>query len=796
MPTKREGGNSDTKALPPPTDHHDQHDQANCAIAVGDHRQDASAHGHKDFPGTATEANSTNNLEGITLEDHDSERQPRHVNDRIYSRGAWLYRGAGWRGVLPLPPGKKFPPPSGFTGYDGEWPTDEKIRQWVAKESPNGNLGLRMDYGFVGIDVDAYGDKTGALALAEAERRWGALPPTYRSTARIDDAISGIRVFKVPLGVLLRGDLKFVLDDGRKVGHIEIIQPHHRLVVCWPSIHPKTGCVYQWFAPDGTLLGEGVVPRVEDISDLPERWVEELSRDAVRDEVFNGSCLSRTRAARERINEELYQKLIGLADNGPPDPLVQARLDKALAELEDGSSSRYDITRDHAAALMRFHGLGRAGVPSALEELFAAYVMQVADTRLPVVAGSEFLRFTQGAAALVAATMPSGSSGTRGADGPDAAAGNVETQDESPSWRKVDLTELLSGTREQLRPTLFQRSDGQCLLYPGMTHSFHGESESGKSLVIQAECICSINQGRDVLYVDFDSDTASVVDRLLEFGGSPQAVAEHFHYLQPEVKPDSADHERRAWEDMLCRPYALAVIDGVTDALGIFGYSSKDNDEVARWIRKVPKLIAARTGAAVVLIDHVTKDTSTRNRWAIGGQAKMAGLTGAAYTVEVAAPLGRGLRGEVVLKVAKDRPGSVRPNCGPFSKKDRTQEAARVVIDSTVSPATITVCAPLARSDGESRTERQFRPTNLMQRVSEGIEQRPGQLTQNQAVMQAGGRKSTTREAFQLLDDEGYLTSERGRGGYAVYTVVKPYRETDDPLSDRYVNFGNSHSAD
>jgi hypothetical protein len=59
----------------------------------------------------------------------------------------------------------------------------------------------------------------------------------------------------------------------------------------------------------------------------------------------------------------------------------------------------------------------------------------------------------------------------------------------------------------------------------------------------------------------------------------------------------------------------------------------------------------------VVLIDHVTKDTSTRNRWAIGGQAKTAGLTGAPYTVEVVAPLGRGMRGEVVLKIPKDRPG-------------------------------------------------------------------------------------------------------------------------------------------
>lgn len=174
---------------------------------------------------------------------------------------------------------------------------------------------------------------------------------------------------------------------------------------------------------------------------------------------------------------------------------------------------------------------------------------------------------------------------------------------------------------------------------------------------------------------------------------------------------------------MLTGAYALAVVDGVTDALGVFGWATKDNDEVARWIRAVPKAIAARTGAAVVLIDHVTKDTSSRGRFAIGGQSKMAGLTGAAYTVEVAQPLGRGLRGEVVLRVGKDRPGAVRPHCGSFHKKDRTQEAARVVIDSTASPPVVTIHPQGASQDGEANADSaEFRPTALMERISKLIE--------------------------------------------------------------------------
>ena len=51
-------------------------------------------------------------------------------------------------------------------------------------------------------------------------------------------------------------------------------------------------------------------------------------------------------------------------------------------------------------------------------------------------------------------------------------------------------------------------------VYPGLTHSVHGESESGKSLIVQAECARLVNAGQRVLYLDFESDQQSVLDRL------------------------------------------------------------------------------------------------------------------------------------------------------------------------------------------------------------------------------------------------------------------------------------------
>ncbi|OBI29826.1 hypothetical protein A5710_20750 [Mycolicibacter sinensis] len=682
--------------------------------------------------------------------------------------------------MLPFPPGSKSPPPAGFTGYDGQWPTDTQIGEWVNLGPRDSNLGLRLEHGVIGVDVDAYDTKTGDRTLDEAERRWGSLPATYRSSARADDQVSGIRLYRVPVGVLFKGVIRF---DDLAIGDIEIVQPHHRFVITWPSIHPKVGQPYRWYKPDGQLMAETIVPSVEDLPELPPRWVDALSRDAVRETVFDGSTPNRTRAARDQIDEQRYEQLLRLQGDKPPDRLVAERLDVAISALTSGAGSRYDTTRDHVASLMRFHAMGRAGVPTALGQLRSGYVLEVADTRPRGVAEAEFQRLVEGAAALIAATpqVPI----------VDGRPGCSETGDEpprdAPSWSPRDLTSALSGERYCLMPTLFSREDGQCLLYPGMTHSFHGESESGKSLIIQAECVRQITQGFDVLYIDFESDEVSVTERLIQLGAESRAVVDHFHYLRPEAKPNASPLEAQAWEETLSTSYVLAVIDGVTDALSTFGRSSLDNDELASWHREMPRRIADRTGAATVVIDHVVKDLTRQGRFAIGGQAKMAGLTGAAYIVEVGEPLGQGLRGVVTVRIGKDRPGRIRPHCGPHRKKDRTQEAARIVVDSTSNPMVVTV-GKFEAVPGDNALS--FRPSGLMGRISVVFEMSTEPMTKTQAVDQTGGKRAWAMQAFDLLVAEGYLAEADKRRGRPTYRSTRAYRETNDPLSDQYSNSG------
>jgi hypothetical protein len=354
------------------------------------------------------------------------------------------------------------------------------------------------------------------------------------------------------------------------------------------------------------------------------------------------------------------------------------------------------------------------------------------------------------------------------------------------SWAPIDLGPFLDGTVRPVVPSLLPRTDGVALIYPGLTHSLHGESESGKSWVAQAEAARILSTGGRVLFVDFESDAGAIVERLRLLEADDDAVRARFAYVHPEVDPRNPN-EAETFEAMLTQRFDLAVLDGVTDAVGLFGLESRDNDALTVWARLLPKRIADETGAAVVMVDHVTKDAESRGRFAIGGQAKLATITGAAYTVETSQTLGRGLRGEIVLRVAKDRPGYIRGHSGP-RRADGTQESARIIVDSTIEGVvTITVEPHKVRGLDASAT---FRPTTLMERISEALEARISPATTNQLIDGVGGKTDHKRLALDVLITEGYIEVTAGPNRSRLHTSTKPYRQADDPLSDAYVNRG------
>ena len=241
---------------------------------------------------------------------------------------------------------------------------------------------------------------------------------------------------------------------------------------------------------------------------------------------------------------------------------------------------------------------------------------------------------------------------------------------ERSSWEPVDLTDALTGI-DVPGPTMLARTDGVRLVYAGRTHQFAGESESCKTWAALL-CVAQVlGQGGRVLWVDFEDDDRGIVSRLLSLSVPKYAIATMFTYVRPDEplcnRHGVATAGNVAFGAVLEDDYDLAVVDGVTEAMTTEGLDLMSNADIATWSRRVPKRIATETGAAVIVIDHVTKSTEGRGRFAIGGQHKLAGLTGAAYTFDVLKRLSRAVGGEPVSgsvksTVTKDRPGHVRGN--------------------------------------------------------------------------------------------------------------------------------------
>lgn len=342
---------------------------------------------------------------------------------------------------------------------------------------------------------------------------------------------------------------------------------------------------------------------------------------------------------------------------------------------------------------------------------------------------------------------------------------------ETSSWRRIDMRAVVSGKWEPIRPELMKRTDGHGLLYRGMVHTFQGESESGKSMLAQAEAARVLQAGGSVLYLDFESDEGTVGRRLLALGADPDTIVERFDYRRPDEDPAFGNALAALdWEAITKTRYALAVIDGVTEAFTVWGVGSMDNDEVTTWGRRVPKALAVKTGAAVVLIDHVTKSKDGRGRFAIGAQAKMSYLTGASYLVEPVSPLIKGQEAVLSIRVGKDRPGGVRPVSADYREGDRTQEAARAVFDSHGDTDIDYRLNPPAA--GASTWE----PTGYMEKVSRWMEARQGQPASSSAIEKGvGGKAGRIREAVERLEVHGHLA--RTGTGRKPWTLIRPYRE-------------------
>jgi hypothetical protein len=310
-----------------------------------------------------------------------------------------------------------------------------------------------------------------------------------------------------------------------------------------------------------------------------------------------------------------------------------------------------------------------------------------------------------------------------------------DLSDVESSWKPIALKDYFDGLFQTPSATILKRSDGAGLIYPGKVHSFYGESESGKSWIAQIATAELLKIDQKVIYIDFESDAIDIVNRLKVLGVSRANLLQYFSYIRPDGPRDVND---TYWQDILEPDRAvLVIIDGVTEALTMWGGQTKDNDEITRWMRIFPRTVATASGAAVVLIDHITKNAETRGRFAIGGQSKLATIDGAAYLCEPIELLAPGKIGTISMRVTKDRPGDVRRKAGAQKGKDRMQEAAIFTIDSTRPQMEYVIGVPLREDEADAN--REFKK---LKEVAEFIHNHPGSTRRMVQDGVAGSKES------------------------------------------------------
>ncbi len=345
---------------------------------------------------------------------------------------------------------------------------------------------------------------------------------------------------------------------------------------------------------------------------------------------------------------------------------------------------------------------------------------------------------------------------------------------EHTTWWPRDLAAILEGGHEEPEAAFLARDDGHRLFYAGKVNGLLGESESGKTWVALLTVLQAIQVGQPALYLDFEDSASGVLNRLRAMGATA-AQLQHLVYVSPEESLHAAAQNDLA-STLGSHAPALIVADGVNAAMTLLGLDLESNKDSTAFAQLLLRPLA-RTGAAVVTVDHVPKNKEQRGKGGIGAQAKRAMVTGAAIGVEVTQEFGRGMTGRMRLSVDKDRPGRVR------AVSAGARNAGTAVLTSHADgTVTVVINAPDLRPADERGP---FRPTHLMEAVSNFLESIEGGASGAAIEKGVGGKAEFIRIAIEILVQEQHIVRTAGARGAVIHTVLEPFREVTSSTSSR-----------
>jgi hypothetical protein len=318
------------------------------------------------------------------------------------------------------------------------------------------------------------------------------------------------------------------------------------------------------------------------------------------------------------------------------------------------------------------------------------------------------------------------------------------------TWESTS-PEAMAALLENVRTGEMPCADHASLLYGAGITWLYAEPKSGKTILatgIAADCMLA---GGRVTWFDTEMGPMANLRLLLGFGVPTDVLLAQLRLVASPVGPPG-DSIRE-----LTREADIVVFDSCAGLMGRLALNPNSDTDVETLNTLV--LAPATAQAAGIVIDHVTKDRESRGRWPTGSQRKL-GIAVAGLRLDPITRFRPGHGGKAKVTVTADRFGALQS--GEFTLEADMQWRFEQT-DATTTP------------DGE------FRPTILMQKLSEYLEAQAHPVSRRDVESNVNGANEWKRKALDVLIAEAYVTTEQGPRRSILCSSARPFRADEDP---------------
>jgi hypothetical protein len=630
--------------------------------------------------------------------------------------------------VLPIKPGAKHP---GIPDWPNKATTNpDIIHRWYTQLYRNHGIGIATGSGIIVLDIDTHG-ADGYTTLNQLTAKHGALP----DTVTCNTGSGGQHIY-------LRTKLEIRNNAGTKLGPGIDLRGDGGQVLAPPTLHPTTHRPYTW--------ASGRAPWEHDIAPAPH-WLETLLNPPPPVATYpappptRDPFLTPTNTPADRYNTETTWAQLLTADGWTATHTDRDGVTHWTRPGKNPNEGTSATTGHNGKDFLHVFTTSIPWLPEGNYTRFAYtahrnhggdYKALTAHLRLP--------NLTPAPTPQIAAPNPAEALQTAQEPTPDA--------DTTSTWTPIDLTPYFTGTHEPLQPTILQRTDATHLLYPGRLNMIFGESASGKTWIALTAATQQLNTGHHIAYIDLEDHPQTITERLTALGTKPHQ-ANQIHYIRPETRnPDEAHHH--ITQLIHTHNPTLLILDSYGEALALFGIDQNDDNGVAHFTQNILRPWT-RQGPAILILDHIPKNTDAPRNYSIGSQRKRASIDGAAYRATQTMPFSKHQPGQITLTTAKDRGGNLATGL----------PAATLTITPTNGQLQIDIHPPETRlPNGQIE-----RPTTLMNRVLELCTNATNPPTKTELRDLISGKNEHKDQAIAALKNDGkirlitYKHSETGR---------------------------------